>query len=320
MKVGVRPSEGGTDFSNALAQAEYAESQGFDSVWFAEHYGPDEEWWPSPLVSLGAVAARTSEITIGTNIVIAPLYNPVWLAAATAMLDVISEGRFVCGLGVGYSEPEYEAMGVDREERVGRFIEGTIALKRLWTEEEASFDGQYYELEEYGVTPKPNQDPRPPIWFGVWGEYLLGQAAKRADAWIPGAVADLDTLLEKQAIYDDGLDGDPQSRPLLRDIVVADSDAAALEAAERHLHPKYETYRGYGHPQFRDYERSNFESFCRARAIVGTPDACIEQVQEYREAFGVDHLLLRFSYPGMPTEDITGTMETIANDVMPSFE
>ena len=127
MKFGLRPIEGGPEFGQTLEQVVLAEELGFDSVWFAEHYTPDEQWWPASLLNLAAVATRTSDILLGTNVLITPYYRPVWLAAATSMLDVISEGRFVCGLGVGYSEPEYAAMGVDRDERVGRFIETAMS-------------------------------------------------------------------------------------------------------------------------------------------------------------------------------------------------
>lgn len=319
MEFGIRPIEGGNDFQQTLEQVEYAEELGFDSVWFAEHYTPDDQWWPANLLNLSAVAARTDDIHIGSNIVVTPLYHPVWLANATAMLDVISEGRLICGLGVGYDPTEFEAMGIPMEDRVGRTIESMILLKRLWTQDETTFDGEHFAVDEYGIAPRPLQDPRPPIWFGVWGEYLLSQAGKRADAWIPGAVADLDTLVDKRAVYDETRDGDPETRPLLRDIVVGDTRADAMAAAKDHLHEKYEIYAQRGHQFFTDYDESSFEEFVEDRVIVGTPEQCVDQIQHYREQFGVDHLMFRFTYHDMSYEDTIETMETIADDIIPAF-
>lgn len=320
MKFGIRPIEGGNDFDPTLDQVEYAEELGFDSVWFAEHYTPDDQWWPANLLNLAAVAARTSTIEIGSNIIVTPFYHPVWLANATAMLDVISNGRLVCGLGVGYDPVEFDAMGIDLDDRVGRTIESIITLKKLWTEETATYEGQHFEVDDYGIAPKPIQDPRPEIWMGVWGDYLLKQAGKRVDAWIPGAVADIETLEAKQAIYNEHVDGEPPTRPLLRDIVVGDSKEDAMASAKAHLHEKYEIYAERGHQFFTDYEESRFEEFAERRIIVGTPEQCIEQIEHYREVLDIDHLMFRFSYHDMDYEETISRMERIATEILPAFD
>lgn len=319
MKFGLRPMEGGNDFTPTLEQIEAAEELGFDSVWFAEHYTPDEQWWPTSLLNLAAVASRTTEIELGSNIIVAPFYNPVWLANAVAMLDVISEGRFTCGLGVGYDPTEFEAFDVSLDDRVGRTIETTILLKKLWTQDRVSFDGKHFSVDDYGIAPQPQQEPRPEIWYGVWGNYLLEQAAKRADAWIPGAVASLDVLEEKQALYDEHLNGAPESRPLLRDIVVGETRTKAMERAKEHLDEKYQIYAGRGHQFFEDYESDRFEEFARERIIVGTPEECIEGIETYRDALDLDHLIFRFTYPDMDSEETMETMETIATEVLSAF-
>lgn len=321
MKFGLRPLEGGDDFSRTLDQVERAEALGFDSAWFAEHYTDDDQWWPGALVNLAALATRTSEIQLGTNILVAPFYNPVWLASNVAMLDRISGGRVVCGLGVGYDPAEFAAFDVELDDRVGRTIELTEIVTRLWTEESVSFDGKFFSLDEYGIAPKPVQEPRPPVWFGVWGEYLLSQAATRADAWIPGAVADIDSLADKRATYDAHLpDEASPERPLLRDIVVADTEAEARRRAKRRLGPKYAVYASRGHQYFTDYTEAEFGAFAEGRVIRGTPDDCIDEIERYRERLGIDHLILRFNYPGMSADDVQAEMETIAAEILPAFD
>ncbi|MFB6137925.1 MAG: LLM class flavin-dependent oxidoreductase [Halobacteriaceae archaeon] len=326
MQFGLRPLEGGTDFARTAAQVERAEELGYDSVWLAEHYTDDDQWWPASLVTLAALAGRTDDIRLGSNILITPLYNPVWLASAVAMLDQVSDGRFVCGLGVGYDPTEFSAFGVPLDERVGRTVEATIAMKKLWTEESVTYHGEHVDLEEYGVTPKPVQDPHPEVWYGVWGDYLLSQAAKRADAWVPGAVADLEQLARRQQVYDDalaeyhGADASPAQRPLVRDVVLGETRAAALERAREHLGEKYEVYAGRGHQFFADYHEVGFEAFVEDRVVLGTPDDCIEQLGRYADELGTDHFLLRFNYPGMSAEAVTADMETIAAEILPAFD
>lgn len=319
MEFGIRPIEGGNSFDQTLQQVVHAEEVGFDSVWFAEHYTPDDQWWPASLLNLAAAASRTSTIKLGSNIIIAPFYHPVWLANAGAMLDVISDGRFVCGLGLGYDPTEFDAMGISMDERVDRTIEHMILLKRLWTQESVTFDGTHYSVEDYGIAPKPLQEPRPEIWLGVWGEYLLSQAGKRADAWIPGAVADKSVLAEKNAVYEESLAKPAATRPLLRDIIVEDTREAALSTAKQYLHKKYSVYEGRGHQFFTDYSKERFEDYAEDRIIYGTPQQCIDEIAEYQELLGVDHCLLRFNYPGMPFEEMMDRMDRIADEILPSF-
>lgn len=320
MEFGIRPIEGGNSFDRTLEQVVRAEELGFDSVWFAEHYTDDDQWWPAALLNLAAAASATEEIELGTNILITPFYNPVWLANAGAMLDVISDGRFVAGLGLGYDLVEYEAMGISIDDRVGRTIETIILLKRLWTQDSVTYEGQHFGVEDYAIAPKPIQDPRPEIWLGVWGEYLIGQAAKRTDAWIPGAVADKDALTERRDVYEDALTDSPRSRPLLRDIIVEDTEEEALATAKAHLHEKYEVYQGRGHQFFTDYSEDVFEQYAQDRVIYGTPEQCIDEIEAYRDLLDVDHFLLRFNYPGMAHEEILDRMERIADEIVPAFD
>lgn len=321
MKFGLRPKEGGQTFDDILAQVQLAEECGFNSVWFAEHYSTDEQWWPSPLVNLAALATQTSDIYLGTNILIAPFYNPVWLASTVAMVDVISDGRVICGLGVGYDEAEFEAFDVSLDDRVGRTIENIILLKRLWTQESVTFDGKYFSLDEFGITPKPVQDPRPDIWLGVWGDYLISQAAKRADAWIPGAVANISELADRNAGYVETLKDEgrtPTTRPLLRDVIVADTDEEAMARAKGLLHEKYMIYKGRNHPFFADYSEDTFESFVKDRVIIGSVSSCVEQIERFQNELGIDYLMVRF--PGMSQEEILDSIRTVSDRVFPHFE
>lgn len=115
MQFAIRPSEGGDDFEATVAQARRAEEYGIDEVYPGEHHGwPGSPYWPSPIVGLAALARETTEITVGTNILLLPLANPVRVAGEIAYLDCIAGGRTIFGFDVGWREAEFDAFGVPR--------------------------------------------------------------------------------------------------------------------------------------------------------------------------------------------------------------
>ena len=120
LKVGFIPIEGGHYYRDALEEVVRAEDLGFDSVWMEEHHSVVDHYWPSPLLVLGGFATRTSRVTLGTDILVAPFYHPVRLAEDTALLDVMSGGRAVLGVAIGYKPDEFALYGADLARRGGR--------------------------------------------------------------------------------------------------------------------------------------------------------------------------------------------------------
>ena len=122
LRIGVGLWTGqGTDYRDAVPLAVAAEEAGFDSFWVTEHHGLPDGYLPSPLTLLAALASVTSRITLGTGLVLAPLHHPLRLAEDAAVVDRLSGGRLVLGLGLGYAEHEYRAFGVDRRNRTFSF-------------------------------------------------------------------------------------------------------------------------------------------------------------------------------------------------------
>jgi probable F420-dependent oxidoreductase len=184
------------------AVAQRAEALGFESVWVAEHlvfparirsrypYAADgvPPINPStplldPLLVLMQVAARTERIRLGTNVYILPLRHPVAVARMAMTLDLLSQGRFTFGIGVGWLEEEFEAAGVDFGSRAGRTREYVRAIRALWTEPEPSFAGRYVSFGPLKFEPKPAQRPHPPILFGGESGAALRRAAALGDGW-----------------------------------------------------------------------------------------------------------------------------------------
>ena len=135
----------GTDLTQmvdeVIAEAQQAERCGFDSFFLTEHHQEASGYLPSPLPLAAAIAARTSRIRIGTGIAILPLYHPTRLAEDCAVIDIISKGRLILGVGLGYQEGDFAAFGLKVSDRVSLFEEGIEILRRAWTEEKVYFVG-----------------------------------------------------------------------------------------------------------------------------------------------------------------------------------
>ncbi len=199
LKFGICPTEGGHFFREALAEVERAEALGLDSVWLAEHHGVRDHYWPAPIQMLTALAARTSRITLGANVCVFPFYHPVRLAEETALLDVVSNGRAVLGVAIGYKPDEFLLYDAALEKRGARFEEGLALMKALWTR-----DGVTHRGEHFTVRRRPDRAQARPAAAPAALDRRLGRrhappSGVLADAWLPGPTADLARLLQSQA-------------------------------------------------------------------------------------------------------------------------
>ena len=191
--------------ANLRTLAQRAESLGFDSAWVSDHiilprsvdsfypyaangvatFRPDEDYY-EPLAALNFLAGCTQKIRLGTHVLILPYRNPVLTAKMISTLDVLSEGRFILGAGVGWMEEEFKALGLDTFAQRGAVTDEYIQLfKELWTKDNPEFQGDHYQLSESGFQPKPVQKPHPPIWIGGHTNPAIRRAAKYGDGWMP---------------------------------------------------------------------------------------------------------------------------------------
>ena len=330
MKIGFIPTEGGSYYPEFLAEVLLGEALGFDSVWLEEHHGVKNHYWPSPLLGLAGIATRTEHLLLGTDVMVMPFYHPVRVAEDVAMLDIISGGRFILGAAIGYKPDEFSLYQTPLEKRGARFEEAIQLIKQLWTQEEVHFAGDYYQVEGLKIEPRPVSSPHPPLWLGGWGELSLRRAATLGNAWVPGPTAKLDKLLAAQEIYrqnlrEAGLDPASQPNPLTREVVIAETDAQAREIAEKHLLINYRDEYGGGkwkHPLIGNEDAApvdQFDAISEDRFLVGSPETVINQLQKFVDAFGVDHLICRLYFPGIPHDFIMNELRLLAKEVMPVF-
>jgi probable F420-dependent oxidoreductase len=188
-------------YAETLEHIRLAEALGFDDVWTTEHHFLDDGYSPSILTLCAAIAARTNRIRVGTRVLLAPLYNPMRLAEDAATVDVISGGRLILGLGLGYRAEEYAGLGVTAESRGHRLEEVIAVLRQAWAPADVNFSGRFFSYSGVNVTPKPVQQPIP-IWIGGESPATARRAARIGDGLLAGG--------ELASLYRAELDG---SRP-----------------------------------------------------------------------------------------------------------
>ncbi len=207
MDIGVT-ARASSDSVDPAELAKRAEELGFESFWLPEHpilpvhitsrYGgtPDGSIPPSmadigdPLIALSMAAATTSAIKLGTSISLVPEHNPLMQAKQIATLDKFSGGRFLFGIGAGWLREETEIMGGDFEHRWGQTREAILAMKELWTKDEAEFHGRFFDFPAVKCSPKPVQQPHPPVFLGGYAANVFKRVVAWGDGWMPVRVTE----------------------------------------------------------------------------------------------------------------------------------
>ncbi len=204
MRVGLHALGVGTGASREVVQAvaSRAERHGFATLWAGEHvvmfdeqasrypYSPSgriavpaDADWLDPFVCLSVAAANTERISLATGVLLLAEHNPVIVAKQAASLDRISAGRFILGVGIGWSAEEFAARGVPFKGRGARTVEYVTAMRRIWTEDPASFAGDHVSFEGIRVHPKPERPGGVPVFFGGNGDRALERVAAHGDGW-----------------------------------------------------------------------------------------------------------------------------------------
>ena len=184
-------------YGETLDQIAWAEELGYRSVWLTEHHFSDDGYAPSPLTIAGAIAARTTEMRIGTSLMLLPLHDPVRLAEDSATLSILSGGRFDLGVGIGYREIEFEAFGRSLKHRPSLMEEGVEIIRRCWEGRSLEFSGKRFRLPDVTVAPLASQPPR--LFLGGMNEVAIDRVARLADGF-------LSTQNDHQATYLEALE------------------------------------------------------------------------------------------------------------------
>lgn len=321
VKFGIVPREWGDFVKEAVEQCVVAKKVGFDSIWIEEHHG-NELYLPSPLTALAGLSQHVPGMEVGTAISILPLYHPARFASDGAILDILTGGKFIAGVGAGYREQEFELFGVKLSERAGRLNESIEIISSLWSGETLNYHGKYFKINNFRLQPLPIQKPRPPIWVGGWVEQAIERAAKLGDTWFPGPVGTFSYVkeaLEKYKTYLQKYGKEFKGFALMRETHVAETDNEAFEnIIEPIKHMYLEDYSKTLHPLLKE-KGQQIEEWAQDRFIVGSPATVIEQVDKLRK-MGVFHLVLRISLRRMPHDKVLNAIRLFGERVIPYFK
>ncbi len=272
--------------------------------------------WLEPLSLLSALAGVTRTIKLGTMVLVLPLRNPVYFAKEWATLDVLSEGRSILGIGVGWHEEEFVLMGVPHRERGRRLEECLEIVRALWAGDHVTFEGTYYRVRDLTVDPKPHQKPHPPIW--------MGGGTQPSEKIYAQTVANIDPVLRRIARYADVWVPHSSATPEM-----VRSDWAKVQAFARdhgrdpgligRVYSNFVWVLGKGEkperaiPHFRTFSGMNLD-YWRTYYLLGEAEQIAERISARIAALdgGVDYIVLN------PLNWGTEQLELLAGEVLPA--
>ena len=276
-----------------------AEALGFESAWVVEQIlGSIRSLEPVTLLTYAA--ACTERLRLGSAVLLTALRSPIHLAKTLTTLDHLSGGRIDVGVGLGGNSRIYPAFGLTAARRAARFAEGLRLIKRLWTEEFVTVDGEFFKLQNASMEPKPLQKPHPPLWFGGHHPNALRRAVELGDAFIGAGSVSTKVFLDEvkllhRMIKESGRD--PARFPLGKRVYIAvDRDRAR---AGRRLAEWFGAF--YGRPEL-----------AVEVSVWGEPQECVERLSEIVEA-GVGFLMLN------PVFDELEQLELFASALAPKL-
>jgi alkanesulfonate monooxygenase SsuD/methylene tetrahydromethanopterin reductase-like flavin-dependent oxidoreductase (luciferase family) len=315
-------------YREAIELAVEAEQLGLDSVWVSEHHFVDDAYMPSLLPVAAAIAARTERVEIGTGLLLAPLHDPLRVAEDAATVDLISGGRLVLGVGLGWRREEFEGFGIPLGDRVRRLV-GSITIYR-----EAWSDGLVHGTEAMpvpgvSVTPKPPRRGGPPIWIGAFAERPVRRAGRIADGYMSGDTPP-DEFAQQVAWAREELERRPADEAQRFTFCIYQPTFAwhgddAWDVLRDYRHSmswKYEDMDGAfgrtGPPPAPPALTPEAEDALRSGTVLGTPREVADGIERYRQAAGDDlHYVAQLYWPGMPFEHQREALRVFAQDVAP---
>ncbi len=314
-----------TRFAELLEQARLVNQLGYASLTKGMHYSatPFQDFQQFPF--LCRMMAETPNMRTNFGLILLSLHKPLDIAEQIASADVISNGKVIFGVALGYREVEFLAFGTTQKERVKRFEENLEAIKRLWTEDSVNMSGSHFTLRDASTPTKPIQQPHPPIWIGANADPAIRRAARLGDCWYVNPHNRIDTIVRQTELYKRVLDEYgkpfPTEFPARREVFVAKTRHEAIRLCQPFLKEKYKAYHDWGQskamPEGDNDLGVDFEDLIRDRFLLGSPDEVAEQILKFNQATGVNHLIMSVQWPGMPQNMVLDVLHMLAQEVFP---
>ena len=237
-------------WQNHLAQFRASRDAGFDIYCWAHHYliDPFQHFQPWPV--LARLAGEPGDMKLATSVLLLPLLNPVDVAEQAATLDHIAEGRFILGIGLGYRPEECEAFGTRMSQRGARCTEAMNLMRRLWTEDEVTHHGRYYQVTGARPTARPYQQPHPKVWQAAMSDPAVERVGREGEILYVGPAQSNESIRHQIDLYHRTLEANGHEKPddmvIVREFFCAPNHEEALERAQANFAKKYEVYALHG--------------------------------------------------------------------------
>jgi len=308
-----------------IAEAQLAETSGFDSCFFGEHHQDHDGFLPSPLIVAAAVAARTRRLRVGTSVILLPLHHPVHVAEDAITLDLVSKGRLILGVGIGYQPADFRAFSVPMAHRMVLFEESVEILRLCWAGETFSYRGKHYTLENVQIRPRPYQTSGPPLWFGASVPAAARRAGRLADGFVGTPSTGLANATELADIYKDAAAKAGRRAEVIqmRDAWVARTRAEADQVYGPHVMAAYRYYWEARLAEFQNMPANmefRLDNLAPDRLILGEPETCVREFQRWQKATGASTFLLRLRHAhsgGPPHDQIMEAIRLFGERVLP---
>ncbi len=321
---------------------EAAERHGFHSVWTAEHHFSDYGFCASPAIAIAAVAQTTSRIRLCSGVAVLPFHHPLRVAEEFAMLDLLTDGRVELGIGRGYQPTEFAGYGIDQSRSTEMFDESIEVILRAWSEETFSHNGTYYQFENVSVRPRPLQRPRPPIWMAAISPESFAKAGRLGLNLLCSPIfgGSLEVAQKGLDDYWSALEAnghDPSSREVaaLCAMYCGETQESARQEFAAPVTWYFNNLGKYVAPKVGQPSIPGYESYedvaqllrgiewdqlvAHGAVFCGDVDYTIEQMQNLKDAFGINHVLGWTRVGGIDPELVEGHMERMRDRVMPAL-
>jgi alkanesulfonate monooxygenase SsuD/methylene tetrahydromethanopterin reductase-like flavin-dependent oxidoreductase (luciferase family) len=312
-----------------LKLVELMDREGFYGFHMAEHHSTPLGWVPSPSVFVSAAIQRTKRLRIGPLVYVLPMYHPLRVFEEVCMLDHMSNGRFMFGVGRGAALVEHQRYGVDPAHAPAMYHEAFAVIMKACESDVLNFEGKYYSFKDYLVQAKPVQKPHPPVWYGAPNADAVGWAAPNAINVVSlGPAARARTITERYRKEWAALGRPAAEIPMMgitRHIVVAPTDREAKEMAR----PAYAVWReaiemlwqrsGVVFPLTSVYPESFDELEAIGHGVAGAPSTVRDYVARLQEDSGVNYVLGQMMFGDLSFDQASASIRLFAQEVMPAF-
>ncbi len=308
--------------AKTIEQIKLIDQLGYDTAWFNQHYLSEGSNFFQSRPLLARASAHVTNTNLGTGVYLLPLHHPVSIAEDFAAIDAMFQGDLRFGTAIGYKPAEFEAFGIDPADRVGRLVDGIRILRKLWTEDNVSYDGKYFSISDATIDPKPNNGAGLEILLGANAERSVERAAELGDGWLISAKTRIPEMTDLAATYRAAAsETNRENICVTRKAFVAESTQEAVDRYAPIMKPYLQAYVDREATDVQAYV-DDLDSQVRdimTHHLIGSPEECIERIETMHGEAGVTHVTTSYSTPDLGHEAVLESLELFDETVVSYF-